>query len=83
MKRMKRLKKDQPLLGDLTTKTIELSDEQLVKVSGGLNPQPLPPGFRKIKDARQNNLTTNNNIDDTGGDNDPVRNNISIVDDQD
>lgn len=80
---MKRLKKDQPLSGNPPIKTIELSDEQLVKVSGGLNPQPLPPGFRKISDAHKNDITTNNNITDTGGNDDPARNDISIVDDQD
>ena len=80
---MKRLKKDQSLSADPAVKVSELSDEQLVKVIGGLNPQPLPPSYRKISNSRQNDVTTNNNITDTGGDSNPAKNDITIIDDQD
>ena len=30
----------------------ELSDDELLKVSGGLNPQPLPPGERRFVTLR-------------------------------
>jgi hypothetical protein len=34
------------------TENRELSDDELVKVSGGLNPQPLPPGEHLLSTLR-------------------------------
>ena len=41
----------------------ELSDDELVKVSGGLNPQPLPPGEHLLSTLRfPNSIPPETNI---------------------
>ncbi|GCE31781.1 hypothetical protein KDA_72650 [Dictyobacter alpinus] len=63
---MKRLKKVQSSPMEQVAKFSELSDEQLMRVSGGLNPQPLPPGLRTINRYQSQNQTNTNNISRLG-----------------
>ena len=45
------------------TENRELSDDELVKVSGGLNPQPLPPGEHLLSTLRfPNSIPPETNI---------------------
>jgi hypothetical protein len=41
---MKKAQKGQQPLSKQSPRMIELSEDQMARVQGGLNPQPLPPG---------------------------------------